>query len=99
MSEERYIEWLERLEIPIEESATIEALQVYLEQEMVPSPEQIAALFSATEFKYEVLAAEGIRPVYITYPWGKELRFGVKGHPGLWGYESVLGFLAEDGEQ
>jgi len=98
MSEERYIEWLERLEIPIEETATIEALQQTLENLMVPTPEQIAALYGAAEFKYSVLAAEGMRPVYITYPWGKELRFGVKGRPGLWGYESVLGFLAEEDE-
>lgn len=96
MSEERYIEWLERLEIPIEDSATITALQAYLEQEMIPTPEQIAALWGATEFKYDVLAADGIRPIYITYPWGKELRFGVKGRPGLWGYVSVQGFLAEE---
>ena len=96
MSEERYIEWLERLEIPIEDSATITALQEYLESLMVPTPEQIAALWGAAEFKYDVLAAEGIRPLYITYPWGKELRFGVAGRPGLWGYESVQGFLAEE---
>lgn len=96
MSEERYIEWLERLEIPIEDSATITALQEYLKQEMIPTPEQIAALWGAAEFKYEILGAEGIRPLYITYPWGKELRFGVKGRPGLWGYESVIGFLAEE---
>jgi hypothetical protein len=40
----------------------------------------------------------GINPVIVTYPWGRELRFGVQGLPGLWGWEAVQEIMAEEGE-
>lgn len=99
MTEERYLEWLERLEIPVEATVSIEALQAHLKDTLsfIPTPDQLNALWGGTSYEYDVLAPMGIRAVYVTYPWGNEIRFGVKGKPGLWGFESVQGFVEEGG--
>ena len=88
--EERYQEWLTRLEIPLEETTTVEKLQTYLRDELGMSAAQIDALVEATSFSTTNLAEAGIHPVIIEYPWGREVRYGVEGHPGLWGYESAI---------
>jgi len=98
MTEERYLEWLERLEVPIEDTVSIEALQEYLKDMLgfYPTSGQLDALWGGTTFEQDILAPIGIRAVYVIYPWGSEIRFGVKGRPGLWGWESVLGFVEEE---
>jgi len=97
MGAERYLDWLERTELPISATTSIRGLQDYLEEELfTPTERQLNALWDAVGFKYETLAPIGIRPVLVTFPWGEELRFGVKGRPGLWGLESVMGFLEEE---
>jgi len=88
-AEERYQEWLERLEIPIEETAEIERLQTYLKEEFGFTEAQIDAIIGASEFRYTDLAEAGIHPVIVVYPWGREVRYGVAGQPGLWGYEAA----------
>ena len=88
-SEERYQEWLDRLEIPIEETATLDTFKDYLRDEFgFEKDTQVMALWGAMDKKLD-LADFGIHPLTITYPWGKELRYGVQGMPGLWGWESV----------
>lgn len=88
-TEERYMEWLTRMDIPVEETTTIERFQDYLREEFeITEPKRIEALWSATDTRFQ-LAAEGIRAIEVTYPWGKEMRFGWKGRPGLWGWESI----------
>lgn len=94
--EERYQEWLERLEIPIEETAEYEKFQDYLRRELELSDTQIEALWGATETRYDVLAGHGIRPVTIVYPWGREVRYGIQGLPGLWGFERMREILGEE---
>jgi hypothetical protein len=91
--EERYIEWLERLEIPIEETATIEDLQAYLREEFGFGDAQIEALSSAAVARYEVLPEYGITPHIIEYPWGEEVRFTVEGYRGFFGFDFVKAVL------
>lgn len=91
---EKCIEWLERTDIPIEETSTIDRFQKYLAEEFNYDTKQIQALWDATVWRYEELAPMGVRPVVVTYPWGRELRWGVKGFPGLWG---TIGMMKQTG--
>jgi len=87
--DERYQEWLDRLEIPVENTTDIETLKSYLKDEFgITGDAQVEALWGATGVTADY-AEHGIRAVTVTYPWGKELRYGVQGMSGLWGWESV----------
>jgi len=91
MGEEKYQEWLERMDVPIEATGSIADLQAYLEDELLmeASEDQLGSLWDATKIRYEELAPAGVRPVSIEYSWGTELRWGVRGYPGLWGWEGM----------
>jgi len=96
-AEEKYLEWLERMEIPIEETATIKEFQDYLREEFgITEPARIDALWGATDRHFS-LAEAGIRAVRIEYPWGVQIRYGVQGMPGLWGWEAVRTIMTEEG--
>lgn len=86
---EKCIEWLKRMDIKIEETATIEKFQRYLQEEFAATPKQMDALWKATVWRYEDLAPMGVRPVVVEYPWGTEMRWGIKGFPGLWGWKGM----------
>jgi len=95
--EERYQEWLERMEIPVEAQTDIETFKEYLREEFgITRIEQVEALWSATEMSRN-LEEHGIRAVLVEYPWGRQLRYGVQGLPGLWGWESVRKIMEEEG--
>lgn len=95
-SEEKYQEWLERLEIPVEETTSIERLKEHLRDEFgITGDLQVEALWSATGMSAD-LAEHGIRAILITYPWGRELRYGVQGMPGLWGWASIQEIMEEE---
>jgi len=88
-SDEKYQEWLDRLEIPVENQVDIETLKDYLKDEFgITGDLQVEALWSATEVSADMME-HGIHAVTITYPWGKELRYGVQGMSGLWGFARV----------
>ena len=97
--EERYQEWLSRMEIPIEATTDIQTLKDYLrdELELTLNPEQEAAIWSTLD-KSELYAEHGIHAVTVTYPWGKELRYGVQGLSGLWGWASIQTIMAAEEE-
>ena len=87
--EERYQEWLDRLEIPIENTTDISALQTYLKEEFgITGDAQVAAIWDTLGVSTDY-SGHGIHAVTVTYPWGKELRYGVQGMPGLWGWEAI----------
>jgi len=91
------MEWLERMDIPIEETTEITRFQEYLKAEFgIVEPSRVEALWGATRTA-TTLAEAGIRQVTIQYPWGRETRYGVAGMPGLWGWESVRTIMAEEG--
>ncbi|MBU0791798.1 MAG: hypothetical protein KKC55_15210 [Gammaproteobacteria bacterium] len=92
--EEQYQEWLDRLEIPIEEQSTIEDFQEYLKAEFLFGDAQVEALSGAFSVERD-FEKVGIHAVTVTYPWGKDLRYGISGAPGLWGFESAMRFYGE----
>jgi len=92
---ERYLEWLERMEVPIEATATIERFQEWLAGQIEVPPEEWRPgapqdVFQAVIVRYEQLAPLGVRPVRVKFPWGWQLRWGVKGYPGLWGWRRMM---------
>jgi len=95
-SDERYQEWLERMEIPLENQVDIDRFRDYLRDEFdITKDTQVQALWSAVDTTKD-LSEHGIHPLIVHYPWGDELRFGVQGLPGLWGWEAVLQILEEE---
>lgn len=94
---ERYTEWLERLDIPIEDMVTIGLFEKYLAEELgITQDKQIGALRTAWDVEQR-LSELGVKAVSIDYPWGEETRFGIKGWRGLFGWErmkEIIGFEA-----
>ena len=101
MEDEELEEILGRLDIPLEAYEDQETLRAYLESTLeLRTPKQVEALETITtriwenaphEFNMEDL---GIRRITIEYPWGKELRYGIQGLPGLWGWTRVREIMA-----
>ena len=90
-----YIIWLERWEIPIEATATLRTLQEWLRREINPNISRFDSWWEATRLYYEELAPRGIRPVTRRIPetGDVEMRWAIKGKPGLWGWRSVKELL------
>jgi hypothetical protein len=94
--EERYQEWLDRMEIPIEQQTDIDTLRKYLKDEFgITGDAQVAALWDTIGVS-DLLSEYGIHAVTVTYPWGRELRYGVQGLAGLWGWAAVQGIIAAE---
>jgi len=84
------------MDIPIEETTEITRFQDYLREQFgITEPTRVEALWGATETE-STLAEAGIRAVRIEYPWGWQVRFGVQGMPGLWGWESIRTIMIEE---
>lgn len=95
-TQEDYEEWLGRLDIPIEATADIETFQDYLRDELgISLPQQVSVLWESQvrESSYE---EHGIHAVVVEYPWGKQLRYGIQGMAGLWGWSTVQAIRAEE---
>ena len=90
-TEERIQELLARLDLPVEDTTTRDTLREALIRELgfEPSEYMLDKAWEGVQFTYENLAEAGIHSVIIEYPWGREVRYGVAGQPGLWGYESA----------
>lgn len=94
--EEDLIAWLERCEIPIEDQTNIDSFRTYLKDELgITKDTQVEALWSAAKGE-DTLAEHGIHAVKITYPWGVEIRYGVQGMAGLWGWAAVSEIMEEE---
>lgn len=89
LPEEAYEEWLGRMDINLEDYDTIEQLKDRLTAEIgEPTDAQLEMLW-AQKPRTEVYSEHGIRAITIEYPWGTELRYGIQGMPGLWGWSAV----------
>jgi hypothetical protein len=99
---EEYEEWLSRVELSLKEqeidARTITDITEWkstLEETLGYRPELSEKLWPYAEQRYGPMAEAGIRAIYITYPWGSVTRYGIKGLPGLWGYESMIEIFKE----
>jgi len=94
--EERYIDWLNRMDIPIEQQTDIETLRKYLSDEFsITKDAQVTALWGATKVS-DLLADYGIYYVGVRENWGINPRFAVQGLAGLWNWESIQGIIAAE---
>ena len=88
---EDFVAFLERLEVPIEETTTKERFQEWLRGQIHPHAYEKAKdiLWEYLVDYYDELAPMGVRPVAVRYWWGTELRWAITGYPGLWGYKRM----------
>jgi len=101
------MEWLERVEeeledigVSSEEITTIQEWRQTLLEEFGYNERQIEALWEFHEYHWDKLAKYGIRKVVYVYRTGpregqREVRWVVKGHPGLWSWEHAKEWYEE----
>ena len=82
-------EWLRAVEIPVEDTATRRLYLTYLEEEIGIKGGSLDIAAGVYERDLIRLAEHGIRGIIIEYPWGRQIRYGIQGMPGLWGWASV----------
>jgi len=93
-TEESYEDTLVRLDIPIDAQSDKRTFLKYLEEELgITNPDFAEVMWGSVE-PVTSLAEHGIHGVTITYTWGREVRYGVQGMPGLWSWESVQAIRA-----
>jgi len=86
---EEYEDTLARLDIPVDAQIDKDTFLKYLADELgIKNMDFADSLWEASDTVSD-WAEHGIRGVTITYPWGREVRYGVQGMPGLWSWESV----------
>ena len=103
--DERYEDFLNRLDLPIEAWEDKERLREELREQLKyePSDAQVESLWETMEtLKRERwdepwLREHGVRTVVVHYPWGSEVRYGIQGIPGLWGRWAVERIREEEG--
>jgi len=89
-----YLEILEALDIPIEDTVTVEKFQSALGAFLNAKTEegkqhQTDAMLSALNMKFDKMIPMGITPRRINFRWGYQLRFGISGKKGWFGIEKV----------
>lgn len=88
-TDEEYEDTLARLDIGIENQVDKDTFLKYLKDELgITNPAFADSLWTASGTVAD-WAEHGIHGVTITYPWGREVRYGVQGMSGLWGWASI----------
>jgi len=93
-------EWLERQDIPVEETTEVTKYQKYVAEEYgFASDKQQEVVARQYEQKYEVLPQLGITSTERKYTYRgepySETRYAIEGAPGLWGRTSAMRIAAE----
>jgi len=87
-------DWLARQEVPLEDTVTLERYQRWLQRELGIHGGSLEVAARVYTQRFDVLGPLGMRPVELTrvfrYVTLTETRFGIKGHPGLWGYRRAV---------
>jgi len=91
--EEKYQEWLERMEIPIEETTDIRRFQQWLTDEIDATELQKEVLWEANKIKWEQISPREAKAVEYEFDWGKVIRWYIKGYRGAFGYEKMKELL------
>lgn len=97
-AEEKYMLWLEHMDVPVDKTVDIEKFQKWLEDELAEkyTDERKDALWGTIEAKFDYFIPKGATPVGVEFPWGSQLRFGVKGYRGLFGLERTMELIGEE---
>lgn len=103
--DERYEDFLNRLDLPIEAWEDKERLREELRTQLgyEPSTRQVESLWETIEeMKRERwdepwLREHGIRRIPVHYPWGTQTRYAIQGLRGLFGREFVERIREEEG--
>ena len=96
-TQEEYEEWLGRLEEEESLPDDYELFQKKLAGELYGfNDAQIQKLWEL-KGNQNIYAEHGVSMVTIRYPWGSELRYGVQGLSGLWGWERIQELRNEEG--
>jgi len=99
MTKAEFKDWLERQEVPIEETVTLDRYQDYLRRELGLRGGSIDAAAEIWRSKYEDLPRYGIRIIEYEVEY-RGVRYDVTravitGMPGLWGREETYRIAAE----
>jgi len=84
--------WFERVieEMVPQEKYSIDVFRESLRRRFPEYTEaQYEALEDFYEWEVETLRRQGIRPVWVEFPWGAEIRFVWKERRGLWGAKRI----------
>ena len=94
--DEKIADWLQRMDIPVEDRATIEGFKAYLEEQFNwYTDAQREALLGAFKAKTR-FEEHGIRGVTMVRYGHVEVRYGIQGMPGLWGWSAVTEIMEEE---
>jgi len=92
-------DWLDRQDIPIEETTVIDDYLKYLEDNLGIHKGSLDVARDQWTSKYEILPDAGIRPIERTYEIAgekfAETRYAITGEPGLWGKISAYRIAEE----
>jgi hypothetical protein len=93
-TEESYEDTLARLDIGVENQADKDTFLKYLKEELgIKNTDFADSLWTASGVT-TTRAEHGIHGVTIKYDRGVEVRYGIQGMPGLWGWASVQAIAA-----
>lgn len=88
-TDEEIEEWLGRLEETELLPSEYNLFQSTLKGELYGfSDRQIEVLWAAKGVEADY-AEHGIRSLIVRYPWGSEIRYGIQGMSGLWGFKTI----------
>jgi len=94
MVTEDFEEWLRRQDVPIYYQTTVDRYLDYLKKEFQLSGGSLDVAEEIYYEKYDYFYPLGIRPIERHYTVKGEpmveTRYGISGHPGLWGYEKAI---------
>lgn len=98
-----YLEVLEAMDVPIEDTVTIEkfqsALSSFLNAKTAEGKvHQTDAMMEALKMKYDKMIPLGVTPRRINFGWGHQLRFGIKGKKGWFGIEKTREAMGKEFE-
>jgi len=91
---DEYLEVLERFDIPITDRVNRRRFQEKLEEILGKfTPKDTEPFWEASQWGLEELLPRGVRQIEVKYPWGRQLRYTIKGYRGLFGIRKVMEML------
>lgn len=99
MSKESFIDWLNRLDVPVEHTGTVDAYLDYLETQLGIHGGSLTVAKDVYAEKYNYLAELDIfsfpRHYIVAGEKRTETRYAISGYPGSWGRERAIEIAIE----